>query len=195
MVLAKRKPVHGFGINDSDYKTVLSERVDGVLIRVWGCPYYLVWKDMLMRCYSDKYLEKNPSYSGCTVCEDWLYFSKFKLWMEKQDWKEKALDKDIKLRGNKHYSPETCIFVPSELNQLVAHINVRKVGVRKIGNKFSARICIKRQEIRKSFNTYEEAKQYWISLQKDRLLLQAAKHADNSVIVDYLWWLISVLEE
>ena len=31
------------------------------------------------------------------------------------------LDKDIKIEGNKIYSPETCMFIPKEINVVFSH--------------------------------------------------------------------------
>lgn len=73
---------------------------------------------MLKRCYSEKYQKKQPTYKECTICKEWLLFSNFKLWMKKQDWKDKELDKDMLFQGNKHYSPKFCIFIPQEINKL-----------------------------------------------------------------------------
>jgi hypothetical protein len=36
-----------------------------------------------------------------------------------QNWQGRHLDKDILIPGNKLYSPETCIFVPTEINNLL----------------------------------------------------------------------------
>jgi hypothetical protein len=33
------------------------------------------------------------------------------------------LDKDILIKGNKVYSPETCIFVPQKINSIIAYRN------------------------------------------------------------------------
>lgn len=71
---------------------------------------------MLKRCYSENSLTANPTYLGCSVCEEWLTFSNFKSWMEQQDWEWKHLDKDLLVYQNKVYSPETCCFISSRLN-------------------------------------------------------------------------------
>ncbi len=84
--------------------------------RVWRCPYYTKWMSMLKRCYSENSLTTNPTYKGCSVCDEWLTFSNFKSWMETQDWEGKALDKDLLVYQNKVYSPETCCFISSKLN-------------------------------------------------------------------------------
>ena len=94
-----RKLVCGVGINDADYAVVEWETIGYVngkqnQKRVWECPYYKVWGSMLKRCYSDKYQERYQTYKGCTVSEEWLTFSNFKNWMEKQDWEGKHLDKE-----------------------------------------------------------------------------------------------------
>lgn len=80
------------------------------------CKIYSRWRDMLKRCYSEEYHANQPTYKDCSVCEDWLTFSNFKAWMEKQDWEGKELDKDILNKSNKIYSPEYCVFVDKSLN-------------------------------------------------------------------------------
>jgi len=114
------KLVYGVGINDADY--VVQKKgtieVNGVRKRklVWVCPYYMTWNNMLKRCYSAKYQERKPTYKGCSVSEEWLTFSNFKRWMERQDFEGKHLDKDLLLEGNKIYSYETCAFVSGMVN-------------------------------------------------------------------------------
>ena len=67
-------------------------------------------------CYSTKFQERQPTYIGCTVSEEWLTFSNFKNWMMTQDWEGNQLDKDLLFKGNKIYSPETCVFVTPMVN-------------------------------------------------------------------------------
>lgn len=116
-----KKLVCGVGINDADYVVQRKETIGYVNGKhkqklVWTCPYYRVWTNMLVRCYSTKKQEKYPTYKGCTVSDEWLTFSVFKSWMEKQDWDGKQLDKDLLFEGNKVYSAETCVFVTKEVN-------------------------------------------------------------------------------
>lgn len=77
--------------------------------------YYQTWTSMLSRCYG-KRNKNNVCYAGVTVCEEWLTFSKFKSWMEIEDWRGKELDKDLLIRDNKVYSPLHCCFIPRKLN-------------------------------------------------------------------------------
>jgi hypothetical protein len=113
--LGHRRPIHGLGINDAWYMTQSKNPENGIRI----CPYYKAWKSMLERCYCAKYQERRPTYKGCTVSEEWLTFSNFRSWMEKQDWKGKCLDKDIIKIGNKIYSKDNCVFVSEKTNNLL----------------------------------------------------------------------------
>ena len=88
---------------------------------------YKVWHHMLQRCYYPKYLEKHPSYNGCEVCEEWHNFQTFSQWYENNYYEipneSMCLDKDILFKGNKIYSPETCVFVPQNINILFTKRN------------------------------------------------------------------------
>lgn len=115
------KLVFGVGINDADYvvkKWVEDGYVNGRRKQrlVWCCPFYQTWTSMLQRCYSAKLQERNPTYIGCTVSEEWKRFSNFRGWMVAQDWEGMQLDKDLLLEGNKGYSEETCVFVTKAVN-------------------------------------------------------------------------------
>jgi hypothetical protein len=101
-------------VNDADYPVNWS--CNGKLKR---CPIFSAWKDMVRRCCNLDYQKKHPSYIGASICDEWLIFSEFHRWAINQDYLGNRLDKDIILKGNKHYSPETCAFVSPELNQFV----------------------------------------------------------------------------
>jgi hypothetical protein len=100
------KLVYGWGIND----------MPGWPTR--GCPFYRTWSRMLQRCYDKNFLNKHPTYRDVTVCEEWKFFSAFKQWMDKQDWEEKDLDKDLRIPGNKGYWPDACLYVKHHINTL-----------------------------------------------------------------------------
>lgn len=116
--IAFRRPSYGIGINDVDY--MVNIKIDG---KNETCPFYVKWLSMIERCYSEKLHKKRPTYIDCLVCDEWVYFSNFKLWMITQDWKDKDLDKDIIKPSNKIYSPEACCFVPPDLNALLTNCN------------------------------------------------------------------------
>lgn len=132
----------GWGVNDASYK--VQPTVDG---KKEMCPYYDKWYGMLRRAYNLKYKTKNKSYKDVTICEDWMYFSNFKEWMETKNFKGLELDKDILVPGNKEYSPSTCVFVPSKLNKsLNTKVSLTgrdcPLGVYRIGDKFRASISL-----------------------------------------------------
>ncbi len=81
---------------------------------------YIKWHDMIHRCYNAKFHERQPQYKECTVCEEWLNYINFKVWYEQHKIPGMSLDldKDILFKRNKVYSPETCCFVPHEINTL-----------------------------------------------------------------------------
>ena len=109
---------------------------------------YLVWKNMLARCYSEKYHEKRPTYKDCEVSEEWLNYSNFKKWFNNNyyevDGENMQLDKDILVKGNKIYSTDTCVFVPQNINKLFIKSNKARgelpigVGFHKVTNKYQA---------------------------------------------------------
>lgn len=83
---------------------------------------YRDWKNMLSRCYSENYLERSPTYVGCSVSEEWLDFQVYAAWHDKQivsDLLSYDVDKDILVKGNKVYSEATCVMIPPELNYLL----------------------------------------------------------------------------
>lgn len=75
-------------------------------------PAYTVWQHMLQRCYNAKVKEKQPTYINITCCEEWLSFSNFALWFKDNYIYGYHLDKDLLVKENRIYSPDTCIFSP-----------------------------------------------------------------------------------
>lgn len=187
MEIRKRnKLVFGVGVNDADYNVVM--RVDGK--RVHTCPYYSRWAKMLERCYDEKYQIKKPTYIGCSVIGDWFIFSNFKMWMEKQDWEGKQLDKDLLVNGNRVYSPNTCVFIHETINIFTTdrrlHRGVWPLGVyfKKANRRFVAQ-CSNPftggpQEYLGLFDTPKEAHFAW----KARKHSLACQLADSEYVTD-----------
>ena len=125
-------------------------------------PEYMRWHSMINRCYDQKYQEKQPTYKGCIVDERWHNFQVFAEWFENNHVEDWHLDKDILVKGNKIYSPETCCFVPREINNLFFKSNTRKgnlpIRVKKKSNRFEVQISKDCNRIYIGiFNTPEEA--------------------------------------
>lgn len=91
---------------------------------------YLYWKCMIERCYDPYELNKRPTYIDCTVCKEWLNFQNFAKWYEENYYEcnehKMSLDKDILVKGNKIYSPETCIFVPMNINDMFTKSDAKR---------------------------------------------------------------------
>ena len=128
---------------------------------------YVTWRGIIERCYNEKFQERHPTYIGCSVVEEWHNFQVFAKWCEEnynpnfmEGW---AIDKDIIIKGNKIYSPETCAFVPAEVNNIVLKSKSIRgdlpIGVSKIDKFFKA--AIKKGERNSihlgAYNTPEEA--------------------------------------
>lgn len=146
--------------------------------------HYKLWMRVLQRCYSPNYGDMRPSYEGVTMCNEWLNFQNFAKWCDGQKFfnakddngKSYHLDKDILVKGNKIYSPETCCFVPQEINALLIRHKTRRgdlpVGVcfNKQGNNFKANFTCggKTKHIgyfqcpEDAFNAYKVFKQSYI---------------------------------
>ena len=190
------KLVYGVGVNDLPYRTQLWEELPKnggkrVMKSVFRCKYYVVWTDMLKRCYSKKYLETRPSYIGTSVCSEWLYASEFKSWMEQQDWQGKCLDKDIIVPGSKLYSPETCSFVLQATNSFVIASDAIRgdypIGVSLFKRTGEYRAYCKNPFIGKLehlglFSTTEEAHEAWRKRKHVLAQLVAAKESDPRVV-------------
>lgn len=84
---------------------------------------YDTWSNMMHRCYDEKFIQKNPTYKDAYVDPVWHNFQNFAEWFDDNYYEVEGqrmeLDKDILFQGNKVYSPNTCIFVPHNINSLI----------------------------------------------------------------------------
>lgn len=180
--------VYGVGINDADYVTQRNVVVDGRKKSVWRCPYYITWRDMLTRCYSEPHQKRCPTYVGCTVAEEWKIFSNFKGWMETQDWEGKQLDKDLLVEGNKRYGPDTCLFIPRLINSFMTDSGAIRgdlpIGARRSRGKYRVDCCnpfTKEQEYLGTFSCPEEAHRAWKAKKAEHARRLAEEQTDKRV--------------
>ena len=127
----KNKLVYGWGVNDVSYEVTRCEVVNGKKKQTWVCPYYKKWRNIIRRCFDPKYQERKPTYKGCTVCEDWKYFSNFIKWVDSQpnkDWMNCEPDKDFLSIGDKHYSPDTVVFISQKVNSFIKDRSIARGG-------------------------------------------------------------------
>ena len=128
---------------------------------------YDKWSGILRRCCDKKFQEKHNSYKDCIVDERWHNFQNFAEWFEESYNSDvmqgRQLDKDILFKGNKIYSPETCCFVPQEINSLfVKRDNDRGrhcigVNFNKRDKVYSTNIPIKNYKGKRNFKSELEA--------------------------------------
>lgn len=162
------KSMYGVGyIGEGLYKSVKSD-------------VYNRWNHLFTRCYNEKYIDKFPTYKDVTVCEEWHNFQNFAKWYEENyyevDGEKMCLDKDILVKGNKVYSPDTCVFVPEKINNLFIKSNSSRgecpigVSYHKTKKKYSSGFRVKNKLIHlgyfinktEAFNEYKKAKEKYI---------------------------------
>lgn len=172
------KTVQGVGyIGEGEYLS----RENGKLT-----PQYTTWQSMMMRCYSEKYKLKYPSYSNCTVYHEWHNYQNFAKWYDENFYQvageTMCLDKDILIKGNKIYSPETCIFVPRKINLLFIRSELSKdnlpIGVyfNKVNKKYIAR-CQNNKGIDEYLGTFDTPEDafYKYKSYREQLIKQIAE--------------------
>ena len=155
---------------------------------------YLYWIGMLDRCY-EKSGRSGASYLDCTVSQKFRRLSDFSRWCENQigfkDVDDKGrkyqLDKDILSKGNKIYSPETCCFVPQEINKLLLKRDKSRgdcpIGVyyNKVAKKYQSRVNKYDEEAYLGiFDTPEEAF-YVYKREKEKYIKEVANKWKDKV--------------
>lgn len=123
-----------------------------------------IWRGMMDRGYSVIVKSRGKSYIETSVSEQWHSFECFKSWFDRHYIEGWDLDKDILVKGNKIYSPETCCFVPPEINRSITSSKTTRgqypigVSLDKRTGRFIAKIQIgKKQHYLGCFDTINEA--------------------------------------
>ena len=174
---------------------------------------YAIWSGMFTRAYNPNFEKIQPTYKDVEVCEEWWDFQNFAKWCHNQkgfmfkDYKGNNyhLDKDILVKGNKVYSPETCCFVPQEINSLFAlRGNMR--GNYSLGVRYSVKskkYIASRNDVlfgRKylgSYNTEEEAFQAYKADKDDYIKSLAEKwkgKIDDKAYQALLDWKVEITD-
>ena len=183
--------VYGVGILGTKYPSREGDR---------NTKEYMLWADMLRRCYSDKYQNKYPTYEGCEVSENFKSYEYFYEWCHEQVGFGNEgfhLDKDLLVKGNKVYSENTCVFIPQEVNTLLVKSTALRgkhlIGVswnkkdkafvakaRKNKGK-SEHLGIFKTEI-EAFNAYKQAKEAFVKEQADKWKGKIDERAYNALM-------------
>lgn len=138
---------------------------------------YNKWLGIKIRCSPSQWDSKYRTYQGCSYCQEWQDFENFEKWalLPENGYREGYhLDKDILVKGNKVYSPQTCCFVPVAINNLLTSCRKKRgkypIGVSKSRNtyiaclsRYSSQSCIGSFEtIGDAFQAYKVAKERYI---------------------------------
>ena len=151
---------------------------------------YTMWQSMLYRCYDEDTHKKHSTYIGCT-CEAFHCFQDFGKWFEENYYECKGevmcLDKDILIKGNKIYSPNTCVFVPQSINKLFEKANKSRgelplgVSYDKKNKKYLAQCSVKGKQTNLGrYDTPEEAFQVYKQF-KENVIKQVADEYKDSI--------------
>ena len=161
---------------------------------------YVLWQSALVRCYSDTYQKKYPTYEGCEVSENFLHYEYFYEWSHKQvgfgndGW---HLDKDLLIKGNKVYSESTCVFIPREINSLLIKCTASRgehpIGVcwNKTKKSFVAHVSKNKGKLEylglfkteiEAYNAYKQAKESFIKEQANKWKSQIDPRAYNALM-------------
>lgn len=182
--------IYGWAINDVEYNVTKSK--NGKFI--WKCPYYRKWVEIIKRAKCSSWKSNRPTYDDVTVCEDWKYLSKFIEWVDSQpnkDWQNCEPDKDILVKGNKHYSPETVVFINKSLNKFMTESSAMRgellIGVCFAKNRVQyVAQCrnpfTKRGQYLGRFATELEAHLAWKHRKHELACLLAEKETDQRII-------------
>ena len=188
--------VHGVGVTGTKYPITVN---GGVLTKE-----YILWKNMLQRCYNDTLKKKYPTYKDCEVSENFKSYEYFYEWCHEQigfgvdgNGNPFQLDKDLLIKGNKVYSESTCVFIPSEINSLLTKCTASRgeylIGVSWLdkGKAFEARVS-KRKGKREhlgyfkteieAFNAYKTAKETFVKEQANKWKLQIDERAYKALM-------------
>jgi len=80
-----------------------------------------LWENIRLRCTVLPTINESKfgKYSNVTIDEGWRDFQTFAEWFNTSDFQEGwTLDKD--LLGYNHYGPESCVFLPDEVNKALS---------------------------------------------------------------------------
>lgn len=89
-------------------------------------PYLSTWSGLLLRCNDAEFKSKHVSYTDAVMCDEWYNLQAFCSWCEKTkpciDNIKWELDKDL-LGDGKLYSPDTCCFLPKDVNLFLSKLD------------------------------------------------------------------------
>ena len=140
---------------------------------------YKYWASMLKRCYDKNFLKNHPTYQECSVCKEWHNFTNFRKWYIENSYninERITLDKDILIKGNKIYSPNTCLLVPVDINSLFIYLYDNKIQIWKSKRNKQTYYIVKYEGKRYKFETKEQALNFKIKTNSEKILYYIEKY-------------------
>ena len=145
---------------------------------------------MLKRCYTTILKKRHSNNEDCEVSDNFKSYEYFYEWCHKQigfgnegDENPFHLDKDLLIKGNKVYSENSCVFVPTEINSLLVkreasrgeHLigvhwcNTKKAFVAQVGKNKGKQehLGLFKTEI-EAFRAYKQAKETFVKEQAEK---------------------------
>lgn len=138
---------------------------------------YNIWHHIIRRCYSNDI--KFLSYSDCVMDERWHNYQEFAKWYYENYIDGFQLDKDILFKNNKIYGPDTCCFVPTQINSLLIKAKSNRgnlpIGVSKFRDKFQ--VQIKKFGMQNNFGLFIDPKEAFkiYKIEKERYIKEVAE--------------------
>jgi len=166
-----RKVYWGIGCLDVDF--YIEDRY-GSNRWIWQ---YFLWQVLLKHCCNPYFKQGKNSVTirnQYTICDEWLSFANFLGWINKEvDYNGNKPDFYLNCQGYRsdclHYSPETTMLLPKELNEIVYKSHVKydinlPTGVRKRGwskgcyhSGYNCWVAVDGKDTFAAFDTPEEA--------------------------------------
>ena len=108
-------------------------------------------------------------------------FSNFKEWASQREWEGLSLDKDLIKKGNKIYSPDTCIFVTQEVNSIISKFgwNGHPKGISFADNRYVVQCSVNGDNGRYGrYKTKEEAETRYAEVKSEAITELAMDQSD-----------------
>lgn len=88
---------------------------------------YKIWFGIKARCSKAAIKTRQPCYKEATISQEWesdylrflSWYENFRSYYPEEIHESLAVDKDFLIKGNTHYSEDTCVLIPQSLNNFL----------------------------------------------------------------------------
>lgn len=150
---------------------------------------YSQWRAMRLRCNSEKFKSLHTTYKDCSYVQDWESYDEYLDWASNQvgflcsdsEGKVYHLDKDLLVKGNKLYSPDTCCFLPKEVNTFLRLNEYRRTSLpagvrRRPSGRFEAYIVDDKWKGLGTYDSLEQAFSVYKNAREEKAISLALKY-------------------